>query len=452
MRATLLASTVVLLASAATASAQLPAPAAGTIHRVFLATGEPLPSYGEPVVVGDRVIFNLLLAGRDDPAAMQLVSLPAADVDRARTERYSEAVRAAHYAATRGESDYAALTAEVARVLDQLTTLTDPRVRLRLAEGARRQLLEWADAHFHYRADDIRELASLFDDVIAELRIAAGEPPVELALVARPPLAEPLLPPPTLRESVALAISAAEVADVGAERIGILRRAGEAAWRMNDPAVTRTIETALEVEIEAGTSYQALLSALRVRADAARARGDADGEARLVAELERRDAQLGRRRPAEVQALRRHLDASVEAARAFRAALEAHARQLDALRAYDRQAGPLLDRFDDLDEPLTTLRDMGGITPAQISFAEAELVRIDAALEALVPPATAAGVHASFRNAVRLAREGFARRRQARSSRAVEMREASAAAAGALLLAGQARTDLARHLAPPTID
>ena len=113
MRATLLASTVVLLASAATASAQLPAPAAGTIHRVFLATGEPLPSYGEPVVVGDRVIFNLLLAGRDDPAAMQLVSLPAADVDRARTERYSEAVRAAHYAATRGESDYAALTAEV---------------------------------------------------------------------------------------------------------------------------------------------------------------------------------------------------------------------------------------------------------------------------------------------------------------------------------------------------
>src|SRR5690606_7766909 len=205
MRALVLAPTVVLLASAVAAFAQLPAAVPGTIYRVFLSSGEPLPSFGEPVFVGDRVIFNLLLGG-GTPAEMQLVSLPAAGVDRERTERYIEAMRAEHYAATRGEADYAALTAEVARVLDQLTTLTDVQTRLRLAEGARRQLLAWAEAHYHYRADDIRELASLFDEVIAELRIAAGEPAVELALIAPPPPREPLLPAPTLRESVALAL------------------------------------------------------------------------------------------------------------------------------------------------------------------------------------------------------------------------------------------------------
>src|SRR5690606_18459641 len=124
------------------------------------------------------------------------------------------------------------------------------------------------------RSDDIAELASLFDEVITELRIALREPPVEMALVARPPRGEPLQPPPTLRESVALALSAAEVADVGAERVGILRHAARAAERMNDPAVARTIAAELDAEVQAGSAYAALIAALRGRAAAARSKGD----------------------------------------------------------------------------------------------------------------------------------------------------------------------------------
>lgn len=450
MRALVLAPTVVLLASAVAAFAQLPAAVPGTIYRVFLSSGEPLPSFGEPVFVGDRVIFNLLLGG-GTPAEMQLVSLPAAGVDRERTERYIEAMRAEHYAATRGEADYAALTAEVARVLDQLTTLTDVQTRLRLAEGARRQLLAWAEAHYHYRADDIRELASLFDEVIAELRIAAGEPAVELALIAPPPPREPLLPAPTLRESVALALSAAELADNGAERIGILSGAARAAGRMGDPVVEQTVSELLQEEISAGSAYAALLSALRTRAEAARERGDVAAVARLLDELERRDAQLGRRRPAEVAALRRDLESTIDAVKAFQAALASHKRQLAAARTYERRLAPLFDRFDSLEEHLTTLKEMGGITPGQISLAEAELLRIAQELDGIRPPESLAGVHTAFGNVVRLAQEAFARRRQARSSRSNEMREASAAAAGAMLLIEQVRADLAASLEPPVL-
>src|SRR5690606_30910297 len=191
-------------------------------------------------------------------------------------------------------------------------------------------------------------------------------------LIAPPPPREPLLPAPTLRESVALALSAAELADNGAERIGILSGAARAAGRMGDPVVEQTVSELLQEEISAGSAYAALLSALRTRAEAARERGDVAAVVRLLDELERRDAQLGRRRPAEVAALRRDLEATIDAVKAFQAALASHKRQLAAARTYERRLAPLFDRFDSLEEHLTTLKEMGGITPGQISLAEAE--------------------------------------------------------------------------------
>ena len=103
---------------------------------MFLKTHEALPSYGEPAVVGDRVVFNLVVGAPSSAPAMQLVNLPAARVDIPRTLRYQETKRAAFYGATLGEAEYAAMTAEVARALDQLSTVPDPQTRLALAEEA----------------------------------------------------------------------------------------------------------------------------------------------------------------------------------------------------------------------------------------------------------------------------------------------------------------------------
>lgn len=436
---------------AGVAGGQAPFAPSGTTYRVFLVTGEPLPSYGEPAFVGDRVIFNLLLGPSSDSPDVRLVSLPTTGVDTERTTRYIHAMRAAHYAATRGEADFAALTAEVARVLDELTTATDGRRKLALATNARRALLAWATDHYEYRAADIRELAGLFDDVIVELRVAVGEPGVSFELVAPPAPLEALLPEPSQREVVALALAAVDAADVGADRVEILKRTQDVAQAMGDAAVTRTVTSALAGEVKVGTAYSALFAAMQGRADAARRRGDVGAVQRLEAEVDRQDRALGARRPAEVQAFKEQLSAVVESTREFRRALDAHTRQLGSLRRYDQQVQPLLLRFQQLRAPLTTLRDMRGITPAQLALLDADVQRLVRDLGAVRPPAAQLGIHATFQSVLRFAQEACARRRQATSSQSSEMREASAAASGALLLGAQVRTDLATSLRRPTI-
>ena len=175
---------------------------AASMFRVFLMTGEALPSFGESAVVGDRVVFTIVVGDGGAKTALQLVSLPVATVDVSRTARYAESMRAARYAATHGEADYAAMTAEVERSVAQLTKIEDPKRRLAMAEEARRRLLSWSQEHYSYRADDVQKLAGMFDEVIAELRAAAGESRFTFDLVAGSAAApvEPLLPPPTRRE------------------------------------------------------------------------------------------------------------------------------------------------------------------------------------------------------------------------------------------------------------
>ena len=168
------------------------------MFRVFLNDGQAIPAFGESAVVGDRVIFTLVVGDGGAKTAMQLVSLPVSTVDVARTARYAESMRAARYAATRGEADYAAMTAEVERSVAQLTKIEDPKRRLELAEEAKRRLLTWSQEHYSYRADDVQKLAGMFDEVIAELRVAAGESRFSFDLVAGSAAAqfEPLLPVP----------------------------------------------------------------------------------------------------------------------------------------------------------------------------------------------------------------------------------------------------------------
>jgi len=53
--------------------------------------------------------------------------------------------------ATNAEADYAALTGEVASVLNSIMFTKDPKVRLNLAMQARRRLASWPRDHFGYR-------------------------------------------------------------------------------------------------------------------------------------------------------------------------------------------------------------------------------------------------------------------------------------------------------------
>ena len=124
-----------------------------------------------------------------------------------------------------------------------------PAPRLRTAERARQKLADWPASHYGYRNAEVRDALAVLDEVIAQLRVAAGITSFDLSLSANAPLAQPPpppLPPPSDAELVEQFVAAASIADTPVERIGLLRirgardrsRGRHAACRMGDADAT----------------------------------------------------------------------------------------------------------------------------------------------------------------------------------------------------------------------
>jgi hypothetical protein len=98
------------------------------IFRIYLKSGQALPAYGESAL-GRRPSGLHSAAWRlpnTDIAAVDEPALPPTSIWTARG-RYANTIRAKHYAATRGELDYAAMSQEVQRTLGQLPAVQDPK-------------------------------------------------------------------------------------------------------------------------------------------------------------------------------------------------------------------------------------------------------------------------------------------------------------------------------------
>jgi len=428
---------------------------AGAVFRVFLKNGQALPSYGESAIVGDRIVFTLLVGAADAHPTVQLMSLPADRVDLVRTRRYADAMRARHYAATRGEVDYAAMTQEVQRTLAQLTSIQEPKKRLEIAEQARARLLDWATGTYGYRATEVRELTGLFDDVIAELRAAAGERKFAVELRSGPAeiVPEPILAVPTLAESIRLALEAARAADGDAERVAILRAAQALAATSN---VTGDLSTAirreLDTEANVAVAYASLFSSVRARAEDARKRADVRGVEEAIAALKSGDRDLGVRRPQGVEALLGELRGLLESTRTHRAALDRYAKARGSLLQYERTVRPVMSGLDGATPVLTAMRDMKYTAYERLERLTGRLAAFRATLGTIAAPDELADVHATLDSALKMASYAVARRRLAISimSEVID-REASSAAAGALMLSGLAREQLVARLYPPKI-
>ncbi len=426
----------------------------GTIYRVFLADGQALPSYGEAARVEDRVVFNLLIRRAGAEQQLQLVSLPLASVDMIRTAAYAESMQASYYAATRGEADYTAMTGDVRKTLDQIARTPDRAQRLQLAEQARQRLLTWSRENYRYREDDVQELVGLFEDLVNELRAESGQAAFSFDLVAGRGAAarEPLLPEPSPRESLTLAMAAARAADIAEERVAILRTAAAAAAAAGITDLDGRVAAELNEEVRATATYRALTTEFTNRAAEALRRADVPAIDRLRTELLARDKQLGGRRPQQVAELLKELQAKLEATQAHRLALDHYAYVRASLLAYERRVRPALSGLDGLRPVLQYVRDMRSMAFERIETAVVRLVRFEQEASAVTPPDDLAAVHATLVSALRMAREAITRRRMAVVTNNVQAdREASAAAAGALLLADRTRDDLVAGLYPPKL-
>lgn len=448
-QALIFAVVLALLGALAGVCAQAP-PA--LLFRIFLADGTTLVSYGEFARVGDRVVFSVPLGDVAADPKLQVLTISESLVDWQKTAAYADAVRARHYAGTRGESDFAILTGHVTAALNQIALTADPKARLAMAEQARRNLAAWPAANFNYKAAEVEQLVSIFDDVIAEMRVEAGEGQFDLSLVARtlPPPAVELMAPPDVRGSFEMAYRSALLSPDPGERTALLRALSEsigsaprdAAWAIR---LRRDISRTLAEELKADKQYGALSSSLHGTATELAEKADVRGLQSLIARALKADERLGRKRPAHMAALLAALDAKLDGARRLRLARDAWALRVEAIKTYRESIETPLERLAGFRKWLESIRDLAGPEPKFLRPLDdrARLAHLE--LMAVTPPAEAQAAHGLIAAALHMTRQAATLRTNAVSSNDIKTAwDASAAAAGAISLADQAAAELQR--------
>lgn len=433
-------------------------PASRLLFRVFLSDGRVLSSYGEWARLDDRVIFSMPTQLSRDPVELHLVSIPSQRVDWPRTESYAESVRAAAYAATRGDADFAVFSGEVAKTLNEVAQIADPALRLSTAERARQKLADWPATHYGYRLAEVREALAVLDEVISQLRVSAGINRFDLSLSS--PLPSPLPPPlplPTDAELVEQFVAAASLAETPVERIGLLQTVlrlidravgllpAEWAERMRF-AVTGDLDHERKVERAYLTLRQTTLEA------AARigARGGMSDLEKLRDKVKAEDQRLGGQRPGEIAALLSTIDLEVAAAVRTREAQRRWQKRAPEFRRYRRAMNGSLRAFNDAVFALEQIKAMRGPTPALIAPLSKRLSRSAKSVAKVRAPEELAPGHAVIRSAWELADTALRLRIEAVSQNSIDVAQrASSAAAGALMLYHRARADQQAVMEPP---
>jgi hypothetical protein len=461
--AALLAAVLCLTAPRAAAAAPPPQPADAVLYRIFLTGGATLSSYGDYARVGDHVVFSMplgdVLGGQVPP--LKLVTIPADTVDWPTTERYAASARAAHYAATRGPADFAKLTGQVAWALNAISHTKDPADRLDLARRAQAVLNDWNQTSYGYRAKDAAELTALVDEVVSGLRAARGADQFQLNFVAHvaPPPSVPLMPAPSAREQVEQMLAAARLTPDPGDRLGLLRSAvalldaHASALPPSFVAATRGRAAAeLATEVQTERAYGDLRAhVLETAAERARS-ADVRGLQDLIRTVLSADDRLGHRRPNAMSALLSTLDRKLDAARRLRLARDQWALRATAYRAYRKQIDRTLRAWSKVRPALEDVRALAGPAPRALARAEVRVGEAQNALAAIVAPEGLRRVHAMLASAFQLAGSASRMRRQAVSRADMHTAwNASAAAAGALMLFTRAHDALDKALEPPEL-
>jgi hypothetical protein len=435
--------------------------AAATLLRVFLRDGTTLVSYGEFARVADRVVFSMPIDATPNPP-LQLANIPADRVDWERTTRYADAARAARYAETQAETDYILINNAIAGALNQVAFIPDLARRLEVVENARQALAEWPRSHFNYRGAEIRQMVSMLDESIADLRASAGGSRFELSLVATgesPGAAESLLPPPGPMEIVEQLLNLSRLTDSAAERQSFLRTvlvrldrdAADlpAEWAAATAAKARaTIDADLRVE----RSYQTMIGRLIEQADRRARLADVRGVARVLQGLRTNDQALGGVRPDAIAAAYGAIEARLEAARQLRLARDHWQLRVPILARYGLAMGAPIAILRNLQTALEDIKDQAGSTRAVLGAVAGRVERMLKLIENVEPPEECRAAHALLVSAAHLARNAAAIRSEAAQSGDIaRAQDASSAAAGALMLSARARTEIQSLLRPPQL-
>jgi hypothetical protein len=303
-------------------------------------------------------------------------------------------------------------------------------------------------------------MLAILDEAIADLRAASGSRSFDFTLVASnepPPPPMPLLPRPTLQETIQGTLMAAAVTSNPAERLSLLSVALNVidARAIDLPAdwfaATRANTVAqIEAETAIDRSYRELSDRVR-RSVATRAtNADVRGIQRMLKDIEASDAALGSKRPDAIAALVADVEVQLDAARRLRLARDRWALKEPELKAYRSRLALTLARFRRMTPSLEDIKALSGSAPEALGTILTLTQRMQLSLGAIAPPPDLADVHNMFVSAAQLAANAALIRREAAiHDNMPRAWDASSAAAGALMLVARARDGLTAALRPP---
>jgi hypothetical protein len=299
----------------------------------------------------------------------------------------------------------------------------------------------------------VAQLASLFDDVITEVRTQAGMKNVELSMVATmaAPPSTALLPAPTFRESIEQALSAATLAPEATERTSllhaiqqVLREAGpeHAAWTTS---LNARVSASIATEERATRGYETLTKTTLQGADQYARSADVTGVERVIRRALAEDDRLGQRRPQEMASLLAMLDTKLDAARRLRLARDNWAVRAQAIRAFRTSMAEPMSLMRLSKTSLDEIRRLAGPTPARLRRLLDRVNATTRLLAVMTIPAEGTNSHALLKTAVQFAtRAAEGRERAVMSGEMPQAWEAASAASGALLFLERAVEELAQ--------
>jgi hypothetical protein len=355
--------------------------------------------------------------------------------------------------ATRAETDYAMLTTEIAQALNDVALTTDPAHRLAIVQRARKTLADWPPRHYNYKQADVRQMLTMLDEAIADLRAAIGAQRFDFALVAMidaPALVEPLLPAPSAQETIELTLAAAAMVGSAAERTSLLAVAvasidRDTAYLPVEWAAETRASTMARIarEREIDRSYRQLETRILRLADARAGAADVRGVQRLLVEITTSDEALGGARSDAISAIMAAVEEKLDAARRLRLARDRWAIRLPELRAYRESVNASLEKLRRLTPALEDIKGLVGSGPqalGSILRAAADILRVGAAIQA---PDELRDLHSLLMSASQLAASAARFRREAAlTGDMTRAWDASSAAAGALMLSARLRTEM----------
>jgi len=271
-------------------------------------------------------------------------------------------------------------------------------------------------------------------------------------------VAEPLLETPDQAALVSHLLTASKAVATPAEKVSLLQSVMAVLDRAVDlpPAsfaatVRASALGGIAEEQRVDSLYARLRGSIITEASKHAARGDVRRLEDLRQRLDREDAKLGARRPADVAAIVATINAHLDAAHRLRLAHDQWLLRRDGLRAYERASLAPIRTLAQSKSSLDDIRRLAGPAPQRLRGLARRLSRAARGLTLIRPPEELSAAHAIFRSAYELAENAVRLRLDAITVADIGVaRQAAAAASGALMLLARGQADLDAALRPPT--